>query len=53
MNQYKNYNNSDVKADFEALKNGTITLKDLADKFYNGEKDKFLLGINNKYKKGV
>ena len=38
------------KADFEALKSGEKTLEDLADQFWNGEKDMWLLGMNVEYK---
>lgn len=50
MNQYKGYSNDDVKADFEALKSGEKSLEDLADHFWNGEKDMWLLGMNVEYK---
>jgi len=43
-NPYKNYFNRDVFFDYEALKNGTKTLKDLSSYFYNGEKDMWYLG---------
>lgn len=39
------YFDEDVKADFEALKNGTKALADLSKRFWNGEQDKKLLGI--------
>lgn len=44
-NKYQNYFDEDVKADFEALKNGTKTLADLSKHFWYGERDKKLLGI--------
>ena len=50
MNQYRGYSNDDVKADFEALKSGEKSLEDLADHFWNGEKDMWLLGMNVEYK---
>jgi len=49
MNQYRDYTNEDVKADFEALKSGEKSLKDLKDRFWNGEKDMLLLGMNVEY----
>lgn len=50
QNEYAGYTNDDVKADFEALKNGTKTLEDLAIHFYNGERDKWYLGMNVEYR---
>ncbi len=50
MNQYNGYSNDDVKADFEALKSGEKSLEDLADHFWNDEKDMWLLGMNVEYK---
>lgn len=50
MNQYRGYSNDDVKADFEALKNGEKSLEDLSDHFWNGEKDIWLLGMDVEYK---
>lgn len=50
MNQYRGYSNDDVKADFEALKSGKKSLEDLANHFWNGEKDMWLLGMNVEYK---
>lgn len=50
MNQYRGYSNDDVKADFEALKSGEKSLEDLADHFWNGKKDMWLLGMNDEYK---
>lgn len=50
MNQYRGYSNDDVKADFEALKSGEKSLEDLADHFWNGEKDMQLFGMNVEYK---
>lgn len=45
MKKYSGYENENVKADFEALKNGNRSLEDLADHFYNGEKDRWMLGM--------
>lgn len=50
MNQYNGYSNDDVKADFEALKNGEKSLEDLSDRFWNCEKDMWILGMNVEYK---
>lgn len=50
QNKYQNYSNDDVRADFEALKNGTKSLEDLAAHFYNGKKDMWYLGMDVKYK---
>lgn len=50
MNHYRGYSNDNVRADFEALKNGEKSLEDLADHFWNGEKDMWLLGMNVEYK---
>jgi len=45
MNSYKGYTNEMVKSDFEKLKNGELQLTDLADKFWNGVKDQWYLGM--------
>ena len=50
QNKYTDYYNDDVRADFEALKNGTKSLEDLSDHFWNGEKDMWYLGKNVEYK---
>lgn len=50
QNKYTGYFNEDVRADFEALKNGTKSLKDLAEHFWNGEKDMWYLGMDVEYK---
>lgn len=50
MNQYVGYTNDDVKTDFESLKSGEKTLEDLATHFWNGEKDKWYLGMDVEYK---
>ena len=49
QNKYQNYSNDDVRADFEALKNGTKSLEDLAAHFWNGEKDMWYLGMDVEY----
>lgn len=49
-NFYVNYSNDDVRADFEALKNGEKSLEDLASHFWYGEKDMWLLGMETAYK---
>lgn len=50
QNKYTDYSNDDVRADFEALKNGTKSLEDLAAHFWNGEKDMWYLGMDVEYK---
>ena len=50
QNKYQNYSNDDVRADFEALKNGTKSLEDLSDHFWNGEKDMWCLGMDTDYR---
>lgn len=50
QNKFQNYSNEAVMADFEALKNGTKILEDLASHFWNGEKDMWYLGMNVEYK---
>lgn len=50
QNKYTGYSNDDVRVDFEALKNGTKTLEDLAAHFWNGEKDMWYLGMDVEYK---
>ncbi len=50
MNQYSGYSNDDIKTDFEELKNGEKSLEDLANHFWNSEKDMWLLGMNVEYK---
>lgn len=52
QNKYMNYSNEDVTADFVALKNGIKTIEDLADHYWNGQKDKHLLGIEREIKDG-
>lgn len=49
QNKYVGYSNNDVWADFEELKAGTKTLKDLAAHFGNGEKDMWYLGMDVDY----
>lgn len=41
----QNYANSDVKADFEALKAGKKTLEELARYFWNQKRDAEMLGM--------
>ena len=50
VNRYSEYTNDSVKADFEALKSGEKSLEDLANRFWNSEKDMWLLGMNVEYK---
>ena len=50
QNKYTGCSNDNVQADFEALKNGTKTLEDLAAHFWNGEKDMWYLGMDVEYK---
>ncbi len=45
QNKYQNYSNDDVKADFEALKSGEKSIEDLSDRFWDGRKDMFILGM--------
>lgn len=49
QNKYIGYSNNNVRADFEALKNGTKSLEDLATHFWNGEKDMWYLGMDVEY----
>lgn len=49
-NDYRNYTDDDVRADFEALKNGEKKLEDLSEYFWNGEKDMWYLGMDVEYK---
>ena len=44
-NTQQNYTNEDVIADFEALKSGQKTLKDLSEHFWYGKRDMFYLGM--------
>ena len=50
QNKYTDYSNDNVQADFEALKNGTKSLEDLASHFWDGEKDMWYLGMDVEYK---
>ena len=50
QNKYTGYSNDDVRADFEALKNGTKSLEDLVAHFWNREKDMWYLGMDVEYK---
>ena len=47
-NEYANYTDDMVLADYEALKNGTKSLADLREHFWNREKDAFYLGLADK-----
>lgn len=47
-NEYTNYTDYMVLADYEALKNGTKSLADLREHFWNREKDAFYLGLASK-----
>jgi hypothetical protein len=49
-NKYSGYTNDNVKADFEALKNGEKKLEDLSAHFWYGEKDAWYLGMDVEYK---
>lgn len=44
-NEYLGYLDSQIKADFEALKSGKKRLEDLSRYFWNGSKDMFYLGM--------
>lgn len=44
--QYRNYTDSDIRSDFEALKRGDKTLKDLSVYFWNNERDMWFLGMD-------
>lgn len=46
QSEYWGYANEDVKADYEALKTGKKKLEDLAEHFYNGERDMWYLGMD-------
>lgn len=45
MNNYAHYSNDDVAADYEALIKGQKSLEDLANHFWNGDLDKWILGM--------
>jgi hypothetical protein len=47
-NEYANYTDDMVLADYEALKNGTKSFADLREHFWNREKDAFYLGLTDK-----
>lgn len=47
-NEYTNYTDDMVLADYKALKNGTKSLVDLREHFWNREKDAFYLGLTDK-----
>jgi hypothetical protein len=46
LNKYMNYMNDNVKADYAALKSGEKKLEDLAEHFWNREKDMWYLGMD-------
>lgn len=46
--KYANYTDDMVLADYEALKNGSKSLADLREHFWNREKDAFYLGLVDK-----
>ena len=48
-NEYKGYFHDDLVQDFEALKSGEKKVEDLAEHFWNGEKDMWFLGMNVPY----
>lgn len=50
QNKYTSYSDDDVRADFEALKNGIKSLEDLSAHFWNGEKDMWCLGMDTDYR---
>ena len=47
-NQYTGYTNEMVEADYFALLSGKKSLCDLAERFWNGERDKWCLGMEMK-----
>lgn len=49
VNNCSGYTDADVKADFEALKKGEKRLENLAEHFWNGEKDMYYLGMIQLY----
>ena len=44
-NEYFGYTKETLFHDFECLKSGEKTLEDLADRYWNGDKDKWLMGL--------
>ena len=46
-NEYANYTDDMVLADYEAMKNGTKSLADLREHFWNREKDAFYLSLTD------
>ena len=44
-NNYKGYTDTEVKRDYDLLKQGKITLTDLADHYWFGEEDKMRMGL--------
>lgn len=49
-NQYAGYTDEMVIADYHALLSGKKSLCDLSEHFYNGEKDKWHLGMDTDYR---
>ena len=45
VNNYKGYTDTEVKRDYDLLKQGKITLTDLADHYWFGEEDKMRMGL--------
>ena len=45
INQYKNYFNENLLLDYEALKDGSKKIEDLAEHFWNAEIDMWFLGM--------
>lgn len=48
-NKYANYQNSDVRNDYEMLKSGEKSLEDLADHFSDGDEVKWYFGMDVEY----
>ena len=44
-NEHNNYTDEDVAADYEKLISGEKALEDLAEYFWNGDQDKWFLGM--------
>ena len=44
----KNYTSNTLKADYERIKNGTKTLADLKSYFWNGHRDRYVLGLEGR-----
>lgn len=47
MNPYVGYTNEMVLEDFKALKSGTKCLENLSERYYDGDKAKYYMGILN------